>query len=623
MAKSNFYTDNPDISFHLEKRIDLKILFDWMADEDREALGFKTLEDYENTWKEMLGTVGAFSGTTLSENAEKVAHEDLELTKDGDVKFPPTIAKNVKDFVELGGCGIGVDQNYGGLAAPMIIQLAGNEMISRACPSTLLNIAWFTAVADIIDLFGNQELKDKYLPMIAEGTASGSMALTEPDVGSDLANLRSYGEEQDDGTWRIFGNKQFISNGCGEIALVLAKNKKGATGLKSLNLFLVPRTSDEGKKYNFSVTKIEDKPGLHGSATCALEFNNSKGYLLGKDGEGFMYMLHLMNEARIAVGFQALGLMEATLRLSKDYTEQRTSWGKPIAQHEMIAEKLLDLEVETKALRSLCYQAGHYASIIAMGDKRIKSGKVDGKEKDEIKKKIGYYTKRLRDWTPLIKWYAGEKSFVHARTALQLHGGYGFTNEYKAEWWVRESLILSIYEGTSQIQALMCIKDTMKEIIRNPKGFAEIALGSKVKTLSEQDPLKKKVYRMRQIQNSAIISLLLKIVKENVRSNLSANKSSDILKMIKILSKDLVKFDNISPALLHAERICEIKSIVALARCLVWDAEVDKSRAYLAERFIDKNIPLLLQKKAEIELDDGPVMKMTGGDDAASAAAQA
>lgn len=604
-VKGNFLADNAEITWFLKERVDFKELFEWVPQEQKEALSVASWEEYRDTWLDILATIGEYAGTSLQSNASTVEKEDLKL-QDGEVVFPKAIAENINLYKEIGGPPLTVNCKYGGLSAPILVELASSELISRACPSTHLNVIWYGSIAQIIEKFGSDELKEEYIPKIADGTYSGSMALTEPDVGSDLANVRTYGEEKDDGTWEITGAKQFISNGNGQVSLVLAKNAKGAKGLKSLNLFLVPRVIDG--KANFTISKIEEKPGLHGSATCALEFDRSKGWLLGKNGEGFIYMLHLMNEARIAVAFQGLGLMEASFRLAKDFASQRKAFGVPIEQHEAIAERLLDMEVEIAGLRSISYQSGSYASQIELGERILKDKSLDPKEREKISKKVAHLNKRLRDWTPLVKWIAGERSFSLTREVLQIHGGYGFTTEYKPEWLLRESLILSIYEGTSQIQALMCLKDTLKQVMRDPTGFAEIALGVRLKGLSEKNTLKRKVHKMRQILNSSILAVLFRLVKENARHQYQANKQGDILKLIKSLSKDILNFDNISPALQSAERICEIKAIVATARCLVWDAEQEPSREWIAIRFMNKYLPTLQKLKDEIEVDD-PVFK--------------
>lgn len=610
-TKANFFEDNPDILFHLQSHDKTDHIFSWLTPEDLEALGVENSSDYFNTIKDLLNTIGEFSGSVLDPNSAKVNAEDITL-KDGKVELPPTMVSNVEQLKELGTHYLSISREFGGMEIPMLYELIGSEIVARACPSTLLNIGWYAPIAKVIDNFGSQELKEEFIPQLVEGSISGSMALTEPDVGSDLANMRTYAELQEDGSWRIYGSKQFISNGNGGLSLVLAQNKKGVTGLKSINLYVVPMYID-GKE-NYQVTKIEDKPGLHGSATCALHFDGSKGFLLGKDGEGFFYMLQLMNEARLAVGFQGLGLMEAVLRLAKQYANERQTWGKPIAQHEMIAEKLLDMETETRVFRSLLYRASFYASMLEIGERLLKRDKnLSEAKKAEVQKRMKHYKKKLRDWTPLLKWWSGEKSYVHARTCLQIHGGYGFTREYKPEWWVRESLILSIYEGTSEIQALMCIKDTMKDIIRNPRPFAESLVALRVRALAEPDQLKRKYYKMKLTLNQALVKILMKLVTTNFRETISENKSSDIMRLISHLKTDLVKFDNLSPALLNASRICEMKSIVAMSKAALEDAKEDPKRFVYAQRFINRQYPRIRQLKLEVEWNDEQVLLQSQG----------
>lgn len=599
-VKQNFFADNPDIAHHLSPKRVAEV-FAWMSDAEKEAVGATTAEEYRQSWIDILQVVGEFAGTQLESNAQKVAKEDLKLV-DGEVVFPKTILENIKTFTELGGQGLSIRSEYGGMNAPILLELAAFEQIYRACPSTALNVCWYGSIATIIDLFGSDSMRQEWIPRIATGEVSGSMALTEPDVGSDLAGMRSYAEPQGDGTWRLSGNKQFISNGCGQISLVLAHNKKGANGLRSLNLYLVPRTLNG--KHNFEISKIEEKPGLHGSATCALKFDQSVAYLIGKDGHGFHYMSHLMNEARLGVAFQAAGVMEASYRLAKNYAQQRESWGKPIAKHEMIAERLYDMEVELRGYRSLIYRAAHYASMVTLGDRRIEENEWPREKLDEIESHLRYYKRRLREWTPLVKWWGGERCYVYARNAVQIHGGYGFTTEYKAEWWLRESLIISIYEGTSEIQALMCIKDTVKDIITHPRDFVEISLGSRVMALGEKDWAQRRFFKMRQTFNLAIVSIFVKLLKTKVKANIATTQPADLLKLLKMIGPELVKFENLSPALLNAGRVTEMKAILAIARALLRDAEKDDSFRPAAERFVSKFSPVMTQLKSQIDEDD-------------------
>ena len=598
--KENFFTDNQDIDFHYERKIEWDVLFDLTTPEDREALGVTTKDEYRKAFKDLHEQLGEAIGTTIAANQQKVAREDLKLV-DGEVQYPPAITQNIELLKELGVPAMGISARHGGLPSPIAAELPAVEMLYRACPSTYLNITWYAPVARVIDEFGNDAQKNAIIPRLASGEWSGNMALTEPDAGSDLSAIRTYGEKQSDGTWKLFGSKRFISNGCGQVSLVLAKGAKGAEGLQSLNLYLCLRKLPDGTR-NYDVTKIEEKPGLHGSPTCELKFDGSVAELIGKEGHGFQYMLHLMNEARVGVAFQGVGVMEAVLRLAKEYTEQRHAWGRPIAKHEMLAERLLDMEVTLKATRSLCFQAGNALGIYQMASRKLREDKSLTPElKDaviDIKKR---YERRLRRWTPLIKYYAAEQAFYNARQCLQMHGGYGFTCEYQPEWWLRESLIIPVYEGTSQIQALMCMKDTMKDIIRRPTAFIESALGSKLAGFTERDPLQRKLALLKREFNASMVNLLYQLVRTNMRSTMADISPLDIRKMIKVVTKDLVRFENLSPALLHAERITKMKSAICIGESLIADTRVDSSRAWIAERWLNLAIPQSQMLRSEIE----------------------
>ena len=601
MANRNFYSDNPDIVFHLEKRIDWQELFIWLSDEEKEVIDAKNSQEYKSSWLEVLESLGGICGGSIAENAGVVDRNKYKWDQGKD-QIPSPLQDNLKVLKEFGIAAMGVAPKYGGLGCPFFLEVTGAEMINRACPSTMLNVSWYGSIAHIIERFGSETLQDQYIPKIAEGEWSGNMALTEPDAGSDLSALRTYGVKQEDGTWKLNGTKRFISNGTSHVSLVLAKNEKGAKGLDALSLFLCPREID-GKE-NIKVLKLEDKIGLHGSATAELAYDGSTAWLLGKEGDGFQYMLNLMNDSRIGVGFQGLGLMEACFELAKEYTSQRKSWGKVLAHHEMIAEYLLDQEVELKAIRSLCYQTAYSRTMEYLGERFLKNTSLDATEKRKHEKKLLGYRKKMRKWTPLIKYWVGENSIKHARQTMQLLGGYGYTTEYKAEWYVRESLIYSLYEGTSQIQSLMCIKDTLKEVVRNPKLFIEEVLGMRLKALTGGPSLQKKLYKIKQLSHGATLSILFKLVKTNMKKNFSMVSDKDISRLIKFLSKDLIDFKNISPALLHAEKICEIQCLEAMAETLFLDSQQEEGRSWVAERFMYNALQRINFLKARIEQED-------------------
>ena len=233
-----------------------------------------------------------------------------------------------------------------------------------------------------------------------------------------------------------------------------------------------------------------------------------------------------------------------------------------------------------------------------LGEEQLTRDDLDDAERSKIQKKLAKHRKRIRRWTPLIKWYGGERAVSMAKECVQVHGGYGFTTEYRAEFWYREAMILPIYEGTSQIQALMCVKDTMKEVMRQPKLFVEYYLGHKLKALSESDKLRRNLYKGKQLINTAIVSLLTQLVKVN--ANPTITKASDITKLVGKIGKNLGKMENLSTALLHAERLVEMKALVSMGETLVWDAEADPSRRWIAERFLNKSLPRLNMLKEEM-----------------------
>ena len=604
--KENYFTDNMDIDFHFEKKVDWDILFDLAVPADLESLGVSSAVEYKKLFKDLLEQLGEVIGTTIAANQSKVAKQDLHL-KNGEVEYPAAISENLNLLKELGVSALGISSKYDGLPSPGAAEMPLVEMLYRTCPSTYLNITWYAPIARVIDEFGSEDQKKRVIPRIASGEWSGNMALTEPDAGSDLGAIRTYGEKQADGTWRLYGSKRFISNGCGQVSLVLAKGAKGAQGLRNLNLYLCFRKDENGRS-NYEVTKIEEKPGLHGSPTCELKYDGSVAELIGEDGQGFLYMLHLMNEARVGVAFQGVGIMEAVLRLAKSYTSQRQAWGRPIAEHELLAERLLDLEVSTMATRSLCYQASNALAIYQAACRKLRDDKnLTPELKENVKELKKKHERRLRKWTPLVKFYAAEQAVNNARQCLQMHGGYGFTCEYQPEWWLRESLILPVYEGTSQIQSLMCLKDTMKDVMRRPRAFIESALGATLANLSTRDPLRRKLAKLKYELNASLVSLIIQLVKVNMRTNMSELSARNIPKMIRIITKEIVKFDNFRPALFHAERVTEMKAVICMAESLIADAKIDSSRTWVAERWLNKALPRFQMLRAEVEMQE-PVL---------------
>lgn len=605
--KVNFFSDNEDLLWHFNNKFDFEAAWKWVSAEVRESSGVSSAREYADLWREVLSSFGEVCGSGIAPNARKVEEDGIDLDGSGNVVVPETLRRNIQTLIQLGVPGVGTSPEFGGTGAPMFIELSANEILFRACPSTALNTCWWGPVAHVIERFGGDLEKQLAIPKLASGEWSGAMALTEPDVGSDLGQMTTWAEPQADGSWRITGTKRFISNGNAEVVLVLAKNAKGVTGLDKLSLFLCLK--DEDGKRNIHVTKIEHKLGLKASATCELKFDGARAWLLGEDGKGFHAMLQLMNEARIGVGIQGVGLMEATLRMAQEYASQRHAWGRPIAKHELIAEKLLDMEVELKAARSFALSACFAHGMIHLGEDYLRRNPdLPRSEKDAVEAKLGRYRRRVRKWTPLLKYWVAENAFLHARNCMQIFGGYGFTTEYRAEWWLREAMILPVYEGTSQIQALMCLKDTIKHAIKRPRALFEKALGNQVMAVSDRDPLDRKLAKCRQQYYSSVLTTIKLVVAEAYRSSRQSSRREaggiDLLKSIKLLGKELQRQENFGPALLNAERICEMKSLVAMAESLRRDSKKDPARRWIYERFVYKALPRITYLKTLVEQED-------------------
>ena len=586
MKKQNFYSDNKDISFHLEKRLDFDKIFDFVSPEEKEIFSAEGSSDYQKNCIDILESFGAVCSDKIAESAREVDETGLSF-KDNEVIFPPVLKENIELLKSFGMTSLSIHPRFGGMGGPFFLEMAGCEILNRACPSTMLNCAWHAPIARVLMSYASPELVDRYMSSLVSGDISGNMALTEAGAGSDLGAIKTFAKKstEDDNLYLLTGEKKFITNGTAFLSLVLAKGVNDKTGLSCLSLYLCPREFDNKK--NFSVTNLEKKVALNGSATCELVYERSKAYLLGKDGEGYRYMLTLMNDSRIGVGFQALGLLEGIYQDTKAYANERSTWGKPIVKHELIAEKLLDQRANLTALRSLAYKVAYYRSLIHYIEDKFRFETLGEDEINKLEKQKNDLIQKLRYYTPLFKYKTSEEAVRAAREGVQILGGYGFTKDYSAEWHMRESLIYPIYEGTSQMQALMSMKDTIKQAIKDPKDIVGDLFTRTYLSLLEKTEASRKFQKMIQLERKAVVRILTRLVSVNIKSKLSENSSTDWLKVIQHLSQSLSDFSVLSPALLNAERLCEIKSLIACSRALLDDLAYDKKREAITNRYIN------------------------------------
>ena len=348
--------------------------------------------------------------------------------------------------------GFTLPRRFGGLNMPTTVYSMAIEMVSRA-DASLMNIFGLQGIAETINAFASEELKQQYLPDLASGKHTGAMALTEPDAGSDLQRVRLRAHEALDGTWRLNGVKRFITNGCGEILLVLARSEPDEQGGLGLSLFIAERQPA------IRVRRIEEKLGIHGSPTCELEFHDAVGHLVGERRRGLVtYTMALMNGARVGIAAQSVGIAEAAYREARIYAHTRTQFGKRIEQFPAVADLLIDMKMLVEASRALTLDASRAMDVDNTLTERIERGLVEKERIPDAKKEQRKYMRLAGFLTPIAKYYASEASVKVSSDAIQVLGGSGFMRDYPLERLWRDSRITPIYEGTSQLQVVAAIR---------------------------------------------------------------------------------------------------------------------------------------------------------------------
>jgi alkylation response protein AidB-like acyl-CoA dehydrogenase len=419
-------------------------------------------------YRTILETVAA-----LAADFEKPAREnwsaEAELTPDGGAAPPAHMRKAYEQLREAGLVSLPVPEEYGGYGVPAIMNGWVLEMIARADPSLMMIIGLQTGVADDIAKYGSEEIKRAFLPRFASGEVQGSMDLTEPQAGSDLGGITTRASDVADGQVRVTGQKIFISNGGAEVHLVLARDEdsfdqsKGTTN--GLSLVLVPRHHEDGSENGVRVTRLEKKIGIHGSPTCEMLFEDSVGTRLGEKGQGFRAMLDLMNAARLGVASQALGLADAAIFDATEYANQREQFGKTVAEQPLVMGMLAKMIVNNEAVRALLYRTYRLLDFNIAREAAVQRKDISEAERSEIQADLERDTARIRLLTPLCKYFATEVCSDIARDAVQVFGGVGFTAASNVGKYLADSVITTIYEGTSEIQASFALREMGKGVL--------------------------------------------------------------------------------------------------------------------------------------------------------------
>lgn len=608
---ANFFKDNDDLQYYFDKAVDWDSLVRITEHEfsDSEGGGFSNTEEAIAFYRDILDMFGQFTAEEIKPYEKQIDAQGVEFI-DGEVRFPARLAEVFEKIDGLDLHGLPIPRELGGMNAPMMVYFMNSELMARADVSAMAHHGFHAGIAMAAIVFsaleGSSEIDPatgriidtRWRTMIEEivaGKAWGCMDITEPDAGSDMAALRAVGEQDADGNWYVTGEKIYITSGHGKYHFVIARTEEHdpddpMSGLNGLSMFLV-KTYEEDADGNrtriVKLSRVEKKLGHHGSATCGLLFDKAPAELVGKRGEGFKYMLTLMNNARLGVGFECLGLSESAYRAAVDYAAERASMGKTIDRHEMIAEYLETMKTEIQGVRAMAITACFHEEMAQKLALAIRHGELDKKEKKRMKRSMKSHQANARRLTPLLKYFAAEKAVEHARTSLQIHGGNGYTTDYLPEKLLRDALVMPIYEGTSQIQALMAMKDTLGGIIKNPQAFVKRLAQTRWRSLSSRNPLERRVAQLQTVSLSAQQHLVIKTAGNKVKGL----RRKPIGEWTDELTKNWNPKRDFAFAMLHAERLIELLGDTAIAELLLEQAEKHPERAEVLERHLERAEP--------------------------------
>jgi alkylation response protein AidB-like acyl-CoA dehydrogenase len=638
---ASFYDDNDDLRWYMDKGLDWSELVHLTEYEGRAPDAPASTADAVASYRAVLGLFGEFAAETVAPLAKHVDTQKMHVAG-GEVVIPEALSTIFEAFQGMEVYGMCLPRELGGLNVPVLLYNMSIEVVGRADVSVVAHYGFHGGIAMALLLYSVLEGTTEFdreagrithtrfaeaIDEIRRGVAWGSMDITEPDAGSDMGALRARAEQGPDGTWYVTGQKIYITSGHGKYHIVIARTEPAGdpadpfAGLGGLSLFLVPAYEDtpEGRKRTTTtIDKVEDKLGHNGSATVAISYERTPSFLIGKRGEGFKMMLLLMNNARVGVGFESLGLCEAAWRSAAAYAATRPSMGKTIDKHEMIADMIDEMRTDAQAIRALAVNAGLHEELAQKLNLKLKFfPPEDRAELERVERAQKRHTQIARRLTPLVKYLGSEKAVEMARRAIQIHGGSGYIKEYDAEKLLRDAVVFPIYEGTSQIQALMSMKDTLLGAIRRPQDFLRGAATARWRSVSARNPLDRRVARLQTLSYAAQQHLLTRIAGgkfRDLRSVPVAGWGSAL--------QDWDPKRDFGPAMLHAERLIRLLTDVAVAEVLLDQAERFPERVELLERFLERAEPRCRNLHDVITTTGDRLLAALGAEDVTNAAAK-
>lgn len=452
----NFYTDNDDIRF-LFKHIDLAGIAAMREEDFKFASQFDyapaTADEAVRNYDLVLDSLGRLSGDFIAPRAEDIDRQGNTLNEDGSVTYAPGIRQSLDKLARADVMGFTLPHRFGGLNFPNLIYSVAIEIVSRA-DASLMNIFGLQGIADTIDSFASDEIKAQYLPLFAQGKVTGAMVLTEPDAGSDLQAVKLKAFQDQNGNWFLHGVKRFITNGCGNVLLVLSRSEPEISDGRGLSLYVC----EPGPTVH--IRRLEDKLGIHGSPTCEIFFDNTPCQLIGERQRGLItYVMSLMNGARIAIAAQSVGIAEAAYRVARDYAASRKQFSVRIQKLPAVRDMLIDMKIAIEAARALLYETSRIIDLEIGTKKRLENNPPDDKNRaKQLKNDARKYKRLAAMLTPMSKYYCSEMANRIAYDSIQVLGGSGYMRDYPLERHARDARITTIYEGTSQLQIVAAVR---------------------------------------------------------------------------------------------------------------------------------------------------------------------
>jgi len=447
---SNYYTDNAALKFQLSHPLMKKIVAlkeRNYVEKDEYDIAPRDFEDAIDNYDKVLEIIGEISGELIAPNAEGVDKEGPQVINNR-VKYASGTQQNQDALTQAGVYGMALPRQFGGLNFSMLPYVMSGEIVSRA-DAGFANIWGLQDCAETIVEFADEDVKAEFLPRVTLGETC-SMDLTEPDAGSDLQAVQLKATEIN-GQWYLNGVKRFITNGDAQIKLVLARSEDGTNDARGLSYFVVDNKHDSTVK----VRRIENKLGIKGSPTCELVFTNTPAKLVGTRRLGLIkYVMSLMNGARLGVGAQSVGVSEAAYQEAVAYANDRKQFGKAIVEFPAVYEMISLMKAKLDASRALLYETTRFVDVYKAYEGIESERKLTPEEKADYKE----YQKLADAFTPLVKMFASEYANQNAYDSVQVHGGSGFMKDYACERIYRDARILTIYEGTSQLQVVSAIR---------------------------------------------------------------------------------------------------------------------------------------------------------------------